>query len=1333
MRHVSIFIMLVLAFASLSAQERRMTFASLPSESLPTDEVSSLYQDSDGFIWILTYNGLVRYDGYQTKIYSENSEDESHTDSNMHRMIEDENGHLIIGSDRGLLLFDKSKEMLSCLHDPLLDNTNINNLIKDRKGRIWVCCDKGLFFRDKGDNSFSKLGLKSDHRDGDLTDLIDILADPQGNIWLTSWHNGLHRYNLRSGRLYSFNSGALNESYVLHMDGSGNLWIGTWGAGLLKIDADDLYSENPRFEHYTHDSSSSALLDDIIYEIEENNRGEILVGGRSGLSVMHGDRFENYYPDNTPNGLPFNEVNAILCTKDNIIWLGMFGGGVCKVTNAHFQASLISLAPLRDEYKTNSVKSIYRIDSANYLLGIAGHGFFHYDTSCDSYINYLDLPAFKGQSSTGIVNAFLKRNRSAEICLASYDRGLWLYNPSVCSAKIFSAANSALGSDCVRSLDQDTLGNVFLGTRRGVFVLDVNDSIQSIYSWIGLENRPQDDVVVGLDQDADGTIWVATEYGGIISINKKRRIVKSYAIYSDREVKSFFCILVDSAGNIWAGSRWNGLFLYDRGTDRFKRLDELVFIGDRGIRNIAEGPDGRIWATTANQVISFDFSNGYFERIWYQNISDRGESLSFNYNVSLYSPADSSLALGTSHGILFFSSVLNSVDSVDTKIALTDFQVNGKSVNGINSLEQITLKHDQNDIDIRFSLLDFNEPGGDIYRYRLVRQGRSAADWMIVNGDDNVASFRGLGHGRYKFEVSGARSGCFMSGNTKILDIFIKSNPWKSWWAVLLYAFVGFAAITIIIHGVVTRIRFKRQMEFEQMNAQKAEEINQAKLRFFTNVSHEFLTPISIIMASIEGLELKSEANRRIANIMSVNMIRLTRLVLQVLEFRKVESDNLKLQVSCNDAAEFVGHSVEAFQPLVRKRNLTITFESDPLKIEGWYDPDKLDKIIYNLISNAVKYTPEGGSVKVMTQAPNPGTLVVKCINSGEPMDDKTRSRLFRRFYEGDYRKFNTIGTGIGLSLVKSLVEKHKGKIEVDSFKDIGNCFTVTIPINKDNYAKSEIDSMSHPNIPLAFSMGASIMKDAHTVLLVDDNEDLLATSAAIMSKRFTIKTCANPEKALQILDSEEVDVVVADVMMPGMNGYDFCARIKSQVQTSHIPVILLTARKDDNSRIEGYAHGADGYLTRPCNFSVLSAMIGNLIKKQESKSADFRKQLVFEVKDIDYTSMDKKFLQQAIDVVNEHIADSDFNQTNFVNAMNVSRTVLTEKLKSLTGFTPAAFMLNTRLTVAYKLVMEQNNGIRVSELAYSVGFSDAKYFSKKFKEKYGKSPKEMMDLKNEL
>lgn len=1317
-------------FASVPAAEDNvpLSFSALPSSCLQTDEVSSLYQDSEGFIWIITYNSLIRYDGYETKSFSVRAERGTPVDRYLHTAMEDDDGHILIGTDRGLMSLDKSTEALSGVHDPAIDDVNVNKLAKDSSGRIWLCGDKGLFFKERGKSGFSKLDLRTDFRNGGITDIIDVRIDDSNNLWFTTWHNGLYRYDLSTGRLFPYLSGPLKDSYVLHFDRAWNLWVGTWGAGLLYIAAGELRKEEPKFVHYRHDDSPSSILDDIIYAINQDFDGNIMVGSRSGLSVLRDGNFRNYFPDDKAGSLPYNEVNSILCTRDNSIWLSMFGGGVCKVDSRMSGIRRMELSSVYDKYKTNSVKAMFRMDSTNFLLGIAGRGFISYDSSDGRFENYQDIPSFKGLLFTSVVEDIMRRENSGEICLATFERGLWLYNPSDGRAKVVCMANSSLPTDCTRALCQDKEGNVFIGTRKGAFVLDRRDSIQSIFSWFDISAEPIDNMVVDIDIDGGGNVWIATDYGGIIKFDAARHKAVAYDIKDGNASNSFSSILIDSSNNVWAGSTWDGLYAYDSSTDSFRKLDELVFIKNRGIRNISEGADGRIWITTSTQVASFSYADGEINRIWYQNISEGVSSIFFNYNASSYMPEDSLMAFGSSHGVLLFPCFVKQEQSVASNLSLTKFLAGGLPREGINSLSRITLRHDQNDIDIAFSLMDYNEAKDVVYKYRLFRKGSDAGLWMIANGDDNTASFRNLEPGCYIFEVCGSRSGDFATSWPKTLEVKIKHNPWTAWWALLLYLAIATAATGAAMKSVKSRVDIKRQLEVDQINAQKTEEVNQAKLRFFTNVSHEFLTPLSIIIASIESLQPKSESDRRIANILSVNSIRLMRLVQQVLEFRKVESDNLKLKVSRNDVADFIGHCVESFQPLVRKRSLCLTFDAVPQKIEGWYDPDKLDKIMYNLISNAVKYTPEGGSVRVSAEMPVMGTLVVKCINAGKVMNEEVRSRLFRRFYEGDFRKFNTVGNGIGLSLVKSLVEKHKGKIEVEGAEEGGNCFRFTLPIARENYSASEVDTDTIPNVPLAFSLGEHIIKDEHTVLFVDDNDDLLSTFSAIMSKRFNVLTCNSAEKAMKLLDSEPVDVVVSDVMMPDGDGLELCSKIKGQVQTCHIPVILLTVLKDENSSIQVYSHGADGYLTKPCSFSVLSAMINNLIKKQVNKSEDFRKQLVFEVKDMDYTSMDKKFLQKAMDIVNEHIADADFSQSDFVNAMCVSRTVLTEKLKILTGFTPSAFILNIRLTLAYKLAVEQRDKPRVSDLAYSVGFSDAKYFSKKFKERYGKSPKSMME-----
>ena len=468
---------------------------------------------------------------------------------------------------------------------------------------------------------------------------------------------------------------------------------------------------------------------------------------------------------------------------------------------------------------------------------------------------------------------------------------------------------------------------------------------------------------------------------------------------------------------------------------------------------------------------------------------------------------------------------------------------------------------------------------------------------------------------------------------------------------------------------------------------------------------------------------------------MSANATRLMRLIQQVLEFRKAESENLKIRVSNGDIAAFARNCVETFKPLTVRKRQQIEFRSDPESVKAWFDTDKIDKILYNLLSNASKYTPECGNISVTVDCPDECHVRIEVTNSGELMSQKVIDGLFKRFYEGDYRRYNTIGTGIGLSLVKSLVTLHKGTITVTSKPEYGNRFSVVIPVCKSMYSDDEIekdvpDDTKAVPLPLYVEdefpesqIGDQALNGDYTLLIVDDNEELLMLLSNLMSNYFEVKVASDGETAMQILENGNIDLVISDIMMPGMNGIELCRRIKEKFETCHIPVILLTAKNTEESQIEGFTQGADGYVTKPCNFSLLYAQVVNCLKHIERKGVDFRKQLVFDVSKLEYTTLDEEFLKKAIDCCNANFSNFDFGLNEFVKEVGTSRTVLTEKLKSLTGLTPNNFILNVRLTAACKILSEHKK-IRISDLAYSVGFNDPKYFSTCFKKKYGMTPK---------
>ena len=532
----------------------------------------------------------------------------------------------------------------------------------------------------------------------------------------------------------------------------------------------------------------------------------------------------------------------------------------------------------------------------------------------------------------------------------------------------------------------------------------------------------------------------------------------------------------------------------------------------------------------------------------------------------------------------------------------------------------------------------------------------------------------------------------------------------------------------------------KHTIEMNNMQLQKQEEINHAKLQFFTNITHELLTPLSIISASVEELMLQTPDLKGRLRSISENTFRLIRLIQQILEFRKVEHGCQKLRVSQGNITLCLKKSILAFTPLVRQKKLQIQFDGNEREYQGYFDPDKLDKIIYNLLSNAAKYTCEGGMITVTQSYDERSGFYQFCINNqGELISQKKIEHFFERFYDGEYRKFHTIGTGIGLSLVKELILLHHGSIRVVSEQETGNSFIVEFPILSSAYSKEETDlgiqDAKYTIFPLEedvvvenFSNIEPMYKtsEAATILLVEDNDELLSLLVRLLQNRYHILKAANGVDALVIIKNNNVDLIVSDIMMPQMNGIELCQKVKETFETCHIPFILLTAMVHDEDRVEGYNSGADGYICKPLCLSVLIAKIENLLEKRKRTGIDFRKQLVFDAKELNYTSMDELFIQKAIDCVNLHLSDCEFDQTRFVEEMAMARTTLADKLKLLTGLTPSIFICNVRLQAACRLI-EKKKKIRVADLAYAVGFNDPKYFSLCFKKKFGVTPTEYM------
>lgn len=766
------------------------------------------------------------------------------------------------------------------------------------------------------------------------------------------------------------------------------------------------------------------------------------------------------------------------------------------------------------------------------------------------------------------------------------------------------------------------------------------------------------------------------------------------------------------------------------------------------IVSIEEDKSGNLWLGTISGLVKLYVAavgNDFSTRIY-----TSADGLQDNFIVNSSCSRNGELFFGGHKGYNSFFPDKMEIPSQETNFLITDIKIFNHSFSNLPvELQQkispvmptytskIELPHKYNNFSIEFAALTYKNPELNRYAYRLQNFDR---DWQYTDADRRFAYYNNLPSGTYTFQLKATNENGEWSGYVRELTVVVLPPFWATWWAYLLYVIIVSVIGVSIYRTAKNRILLRNALRLREIEKAKAEELNHAKLQFFTNITHELLTPLTIISATVDELKTQAPSHNDLYTVMNSNIQRLIRLLQQILEFRKAETGNLKLRVSPGDIAAFVKNAAESFQPLVKKRKIHFSFLCDPESMIGYFDMDKLDKILYNLLSNAAKYNKEDGFIQVSLSydETDKDFILLKIKDNGKGISKEKQKNLFKRFYEGDYRKFNTIGTGIGLSLTKDLVELHGGTISVESEVDHGTEFMVRIPIERSYYDEEQIDdeAISLMQNPVNYEdtqedadvETQEVTIKANTILLVEDNGELLHLMTKLLSREYNVFTAQNGKEGIAVLEKEDVDLIVSDVMMPEMDGIEFCKYVKGHLEMSHIPMILLTAKNKEEDRAEAYEIGADAFISKPFNLTVLHARIRNLLKYKERMARDFKNQIVFEVKDLNYTSLDEDFIQRAIHCVNNHLEDPNFDQAQFADEMRTSKSTLYKKLKSLAGLNTSSFIRNVRLKAACRIMEEKGTNVRVSELAYAVGFNDPKYFSSCFKKEFDMLPSEYIE-----
>lgn len=1305
---------------------------------LPSHVINTIFQDTEGYIWYGTDDGLCRNDGYDIYTFRSDFKHPDVISSNMiHCIAEDSVAHhLWIGTDKGLHVLNKQDYTFTRVETEELKGKSIDHILVASDHSIWISCYRMLYHLDSNGQFLKSYPLKCVYGPGKEYFLYE---DREKQLLLSLSDVGLYKWNPTTADFelyfaYPHLTQAVRINSMVQDTENGCYWLASWYQGVIRLAPD-----NPLLEHRFVPQtlpilSSGAQATTATNILQDDVCGYLWTTSWSDL-ITYRITTDGYLEQVNTSGFlsPQNKaIRDIIKDKEGNLWVTAFDDYNFII---HFNKESLFKYDMEVLKKHNQwtpiIQQLCVDETGVFWLYQQRLGLSLYWPEANKANCYKESPQVQNLPLL-VVLCMLKSQREGWVWVAPQESHK-VYAFSQKNMQIQIEHEIDLTSITHRPLDvlylfEDIEGNLWFSTNEGLYVYRIQeDKLKIVIEGKGYVCR--------LTQMHDGTLWGIVKNKGLIRIDRQGKT--ELHPFSD----NFLCITALD-DRLWLGTDKGNLLEYDPESTAFKDWSTLCGMNGNKIYNLLIDHLGHIWILTSQEIKELDPQNKVYRSILASN-----ENIGFNRFLpsAIYKAPDGCLYFG---GVAGLFSILPTrhmkSDRQQTAPLITDIRIMDRSILLDNQreeklLNEIKIYPNEQNLEIHFSSLDYQNSRHIRYAYQLSGVDK---DWIYLPTGHNYAFYNKLAKGDYTFQVKATdRNGLW---GDQITELHIQRLPawYETGWAYTLYICIVLGVTCYFYRMIRNRIRLRNALQLQKLEQAKTEEINHAKLQFFTNITHELLTPLSILSAAVDDLKQTAPVYKSQYALMTTNINRLVRLLQQILEFRKAETGNLKLRVSQQDLAAFIRHHIEAFTPLLKKKDMQFLQSTHPDPFIAWFDTDKLDKILYNLLSNSAKYSRPGEMVQVeLTEHPEKkgfARLIVKDNGPGIPKE--AQKDLFKRFYEGKHREFHTIGTGIGLSLVNDLVKLHHGTIELESEEGQGTAFTIYFPFGKEAYSAEEIDL----NIPMDTSVytdeevssweeeeekpatGTSPKEKAYTLLLVEDNEELVHLIVKLLSNTYNLLTASNGKEALEIVEQNEVDVIISDIMMPVMDGIEFCRHIKGNFDTCHIPVLLLTAKKQEEDRVEAYQSGADAFLNKPFSLNLLQVRIENLLAARERQGKDFRKQLVFETKETDYTSMDQEFLQKAIDCVNRHLDNPDFTQDQFVDELHISKSTSLRKLKSLTGQSFVAFVRNIRMKAACRL-MEKDPHIRISELAYAVGYNDPRYFTVSFKKEFDITPQEYL------
>lgn len=1359
-----LFFLFVLSDTNLLAQDIKFNHL-LVKDGLSQGWVRSICQDRQGFLWFGTGDGLDRFDGYECKVYKNSpSNKNSLSNNNIKKVYEDSKGNLWIGTHEGLNLYNRQLDIIQPISST--SQFSIEDISTGNDGNILIASPVGLFSLNVSNYSL-KLLIPNAY-------VNTIYRDRKSNIWLGTF-NGLFLVNTNEYSYKPFRFDELNHDGSIDnnirsicQDKQGRFWLGTNSSGLILMEFKNDHLDKPFIKNFFHKTDDKQNISPgAILSIIDDQNGKLWIGIENGglniidLKSFCPDRciFSHFFYNLTDNSsISDNSIHSIYRDNQNTIWIGTCGNGVSYYNKLAYKFKTVRHIPYDPNSITDNHVNVLYKEAENLWIGTEG-GLDIWNKRYNTFKHYRHNP--KDINSLGANSVWsVFRDSRENVWIGTWAGGLDLMNEKSGTFTHFSydpKNEKSIGGGNIFRIIEDRDRKLWIASMiGGLNEFDYKTKTFKRYQYDSKKNSLSNNWVDNLMEYGKDEIWISTNRAVDIYNKKTGKFTSFRHNPADKKSISYngaTVLFKDSRNSIWIGTE-AGLNLFNRTDSTFRCYRDENGLPNNTINGIVEDDHGNLWLSTNKGITKFINGITAPEKPVFKNfdVSDGLQGNEFIHPSYCKDP-NGYIYFGGNDGFNVFHPDSLAQNSTKPKVVITNLMIFNKPAEVgndrsplkkiISLTSEITLTHRQSVFTLEYAALNYIAPEKN--KYAFILEGFEK-EWNYV-GPKRSATYTNLDPGEYIFRVKASNNDGIWNEEGASIRILILPPWWKTTWARTLYFLLILTTLYFLRKYTIISTIVKKQLWLEYKEKEKSEELNRLKIQFFTNVSHELRTPLTLIMSPLEHMLKSERLNPDFKNQLQLiyrNADRLSRLVNDLMDFTKIEYNKLILSTQPDDVVLFTKEIYNSFSEIATRSQIEYTFSCEHKSTTLCFDPDKLEKIMLNLLSNAFNFSSSGGKITVsletISREDHASThaneyVKISVIDNGPGIPPEHLDKIFDRFYQiPENKQHHQSGTGIGLALVKSLVELHRGRITVTSEPYKETCFSVFLPFStngfipdesirdnrtfKEKFApKTDLNPESSPQKSVALKSGKPLL------LIVEDNYELRKYMVSHLQKDYRIIEAENGGTGYEKILETFPDLVISDIIMNEVTGIELCRKVKENISTSHIPIVLLTAKATINDKIEGIETGADAYITKPFNLEYLRITVRKIIETRKKLYKRFSQDVYIIPREISGNYLDQKFLEKAIDYIQQNLTDTELSVENLAYYLLMSRSQAYRKIKALTGQSVTEFIRTIRLKMAIALLEEGK--LSISEIGFKVGFTSPAYFTKCFRLQFGRSPSE--------